>query len=308
MDQATILQILKNHGAPPTPENMQRVIEQSGGGSRGTELLGRSMGLQGGAGEEGLGMDLMLDKVMNATSTPSQQPAINPDSMSDGTAQNGARPGRRVEAAAPVQARPVAHNEAAGAPLQQSGGVGTTRRPGYSNPPTNVNGGDPNLLDGSTTRGYQNETANKEAANRPLGGDDSSGLNWLLAALGLTAGGAAMVRGGIPINNPPQITGPAAPALIEGANPNQKRLPAPTAQLTDESGPKTSSGAPEIPDKGLKKTKGMAQTPEEVARLKAEVDADNAALDTEDLKKKKAPKKTGTEMLMEAAKKYRGLR
>ena len=52
MNEAEILQILKNNGAPPTPENINRVMQQSG---RGTELLGRSLGLQGGMDESGPG-------------------------------------------------------------------------------------------------------------------------------------------------------------------------------------------------------------------------------------------------------------
>lgn len=315
MDQATILQILKNHGAPPTPENMQRVLEQSGGGSRGTELLGRSMGLQGGMDESGPGMDLMLDKVMKSTSTPSQMPTeINPNSESNGVPQNG---GAVARPRVPMQARPVAHNEAAGSPLQQSGGV--PARPSNGNVTSQPNprgGGDPNVLDGSTTRGYQNETANREAANRPLGGsDDSSGLNWLLAALGLTAAGASM-RGGIPINNPPQITGPAAPALIEGANPNQKRLTGPAPQLTDESGPKMESGAP-VPPKQPVGGPAAPQTPDDVAKLKAEVDAENAALKAQEAKSNANARgkgagakgaEGGTKSLIEALKAFRSMR
>lgn len=314
MDQATILQILKNHGAPPTPENMQRVLEQSGGGSRGTELLGRSMGLQGGMDESGPGMDLMLDKVMRNTSkTVEPSPQINPNSESNSTPQNGSAVARPRM---PMQARPVAHDEASGSPLQQSSGTAQAlARPSDGNVTSQPNprsGGDPNILDGSTTRGYLNETANRDAANRPLGGE-SSGIDWLLAALGLTAAGAAMRGGGVPINNPPQLTGPATPALIEGANPNQKRLTGPAPQLTDESGPKMPSGATKIPDKGLKRTKGMAQTPEEVARLQAEVDAENAklkgdVLDTDDLKKNKKPAKTSQQELIEAVKRLGGRR
>ena len=123
MDQATILKILENHGAPPTQENINRVMQQSG---RGTELLGRSMGLQGGMDESGRGLDLMLDKHMQSTGrsgiAPNTEPQINPNSMSDGAAQNGAAaPTASPRIAAP--ARPVAHNEAAGSPLQQSGGI-----------------------------------------------------------------------------------------------------------------------------------------------------------------------------------------
>ena len=127
MDQATILKILENHGAPPTQENINRVMQQSG---RGTELLGRSMGLQGGMDESGRGLDLMLDKHMQSTGrsgiAPNTEPQINPNSMSDGAAQNGGARGNGAAAptASPriaAPARPTAHNEATGSPLQQSG-------------------------------------------------------------------------------------------------------------------------------------------------------------------------------------------
>ena len=273
MDQATILQILKNHNAPPTQENINRVMQQSG---RGTELLGRSMGLQGGMDESGRGLDLMLDKHVQSTESPNRQMnygnAVNPNSMSDGAAQNGAAPART----APVVASPSrqANYGPGPSPSRQQGygpGGNGTVTPTAEMPP---NAGNPNVLDGSTTLGYQNETANREAANRPLGGDSGSGLEWLLAALGLGAAGGAAMRGGIPINNPPQITGPNAPAQIEGANPNQKRLAGSTPQLPDQSGPKMPSGAP-VPPKQPVGGPAAPQTPDDVAKMKGEVSIAN---------------------------------
>lgn len=130
MDQATALKILQNQGAPPTPENLNRVMEMSArsGGSRDTELLGRSLGLQGGMGESGPGLDLMLDKIIKSTSNAAPAPiateaAINPNSESNGAAQNGGARGNGAVAPAsprvmPPPTRPTAHNEAAGNPLQ----------------------------------------------------------------------------------------------------------------------------------------------------------------------------------------------
>lgn len=284
MDQATALKILQNHGADPTVENINKVMQQSG---RGTELLGRSMGLQGGFDESGPGMDLILDKHMKQTArapvATETTATVNPNSESNGAPQNG---GAR---AAPVAASPnrqmnygPAANDGRNRQANYGPGSSGTTVPANESVPS---AGNPNVLDGSTTRGYQNETANREAANRPLGGsDDNSGLNWLLAALGLTAAGASMRGGGIPINNPPELTGPAAPKLIEGANPNQKRLPAPSPKLTDESGPKMESGAP-IPPKQPVGGPAAPQTPDDIAKLKAEVDAENEALKAEEAKR-----------------------
>ena len=95
MDQATILKILENNGAPPTQENINRVMQQSG---RGTELLGRSMGLQGGNDESGPGMDLMLDKVMKSTARAAPAPIAD-----EGAAVSDA-PSRSPVVAAPSSA------------------------------------------------------------------------------------------------------------------------------------------------------------------------------------------------------------
>lgn len=54
MDEATARSILTNYGAPMTPQNMMRVMQQQGGDSA---LLGRSMGLQGGNDESGNALD-----------------------------------------------------------------------------------------------------------------------------------------------------------------------------------------------------------------------------------------------------------
>jgi hypothetical protein len=104
MNEAEILQILKNNDAPATLENINRVMQQSG---RGTELLGRSLGLQGGTGEEGPGMDLMLDKIIKNTSTPAQMP-VSPGGENINPAQSSAAvsdaPSRSPVVAAPSSA------------------------------------------------------------------------------------------------------------------------------------------------------------------------------------------------------------
>lgn len=286
MNEAEILQILKNNGAPATPENMQRVMQQSG---RGTELLGRSMGLQGGMDESGPGMDLMLDKLVKNTSTPTQMPIV-PNSESDGNAQNGAAPAGRVEVGTPkVVAR---------APTQGRGIAPNTEPPPGTMPSTNTAAAPTNNTMGMqlvTLPNGQQVYQPKEGINGVVGQKDSediSGLGWLAALLGLSAAAK-----------------PGAPPATE-----MLRLPAPNKQigyepkLTDESGPKMPSGAPEMTNKDVQKTKGMAQTPEDIARLKAEVEAENAALNREmpaEVGKSAKPKKSGADETIEAVKRFR---
>jgi hypothetical protein len=294
MNEAEILQILKNNGAPPTPENMQRVLQQSG---RGSEMLGRSLGLQGGMDESGP-TPLMLDKLMQATSTPSQMP-IAPNSESNGAPQNGAAtaaPVRNAPAAAPN--RQANYGPAPGpAPNRQmnyGGASAPSAAPGSV--PSTGGGNNPNVLDGSATTQMANQPQGEYKS--AINWDDLSignGLGWLAALLGVSAA----ARPGAP---------PAAP---------MKALPAPNKQigyepkLTDQSGPKMESGAPELDAKGVQRTKGMAQTPEEIAALKAQVDAENAALESAkptEVGKAAKPKKTPAQELIEAAKRTMGRR
>ena len=146
--------------------------------------------------------------------------------------------------------------------------------------------------------------------------DDTTGLNWLLAALGLSAAGGAAARGATPpIAN--------APLQIEGANPNQKRLTyepkltGPAPQLPDQSGPKMESGAP-VPPKQPVGGPAAPQTPDDIARLQAEVDAENAALKAQEAKPtanargkgagaKGAAANDGTKSLIDALKAFRSM-
>lgn len=101
-----------------------------------------------------------------------------------------------------------------------------------------------------------------EVAGAPQG---DSGWNWLLAMLGLSSTGgmaaAANSRGrGAGAGAPNQL--PTTRALP--APPDMLRLPAPAIQLPDQSAP-PQAGRP-------------TQSPEEIARLRAEVDAENAQM------------------------------
>ena len=142
--------------------------------------------------------------------------------------------------------------------------------------------------------------------------EDISGLEWLAALLGLSA---AAKPGAPPVAPMRQIEGPAKMLQIEGPNPNQPRLMAPDPKLgyepklTDQGGSKMPSGAPEMTNKDAQRTKGMAQTPEDIARMKAEVDAENAAIESAkptEVGKSKKPKKTPAQELIEAAKRTLG--
>jgi hypothetical protein len=299
MNEAEILQILKNNGAPPTPENMQRVMQQSG---RGTELLGRSLGLQGGMDESGPGMDLMLDKLVKNTSTPAQMPVDHE------VAPQQEAPRGRVEVGTPTRvAAPNRQMNYGPAP-----GPAPNRQMNYDAPNNTTMG-----MQLVTLPNGQQVYQPKEGIKGVVGQKDSediSGLGWLAALLGLSA---AAKNGAPPVAPMRQIEGPAKMLQIEGPNPNQPRLMAPDPKLgyepklTDQSGAKMPSGAPEITNKDAQRTKGMAQTPEDIARLKAEVEAENAALNREmpaevgESTKPKKPKKTGAQETVEAVKQFR---
>lgn len=317
MDQATALKILQNQGAPPTPENLNRVMAAQNQG-RGTELLGRSLGLQGGSGEEGPGMDLMLDKMMKSTSTPSQMPVDHEVAV-----QDGARPGR-VEVGAPVRVPGPSRqgNYGPGSSPSRQGNYG----PGANgtvdpNAPKNTVG-----MELVTLPNGQQVYQPKVGIEGVVGTRDENpaptGLDWLLAALGLSAAGAA--RGTAPPIAPPspQLTGPNAPAQIEGANPNQKRLTyepkltGPNPQLPDQSGPKMESGAP-VPPKQPVGGPAAPQTPDDIARIQAEIDAENAALKAKEAKANANARGKGagakgaegnTKSLIDALKAFRSMR
>ena len=306
MNEAEILQILKNNGAPPTPENINRVMQQSG---RGTELLGRSLGLQGGMDESGPGMDLMLNKLMKSTSTPAQMPVdheVAPQAEAPrGRVEVGAP---KVVARAPVQGRGIAPN------TEPPPGTMPSANTAASSIPSTGSGNNPNVLDGSATR--QMATQQQGEYKPAIDWDNlgiGNGLGWLAALLGLSA---AAKPGAPPVAPMRQIEVPAKMLQIEGPNPNQPRLMAPDPKLgyepklTDQSGAKMPSGAPEMTNKDAQRTKGMAQTPEEIARLKAEVDAENAAIEASkptEMGKSVKPKKTGAQETVDAVKQFRKL-
>lgn len=68
MDEATALKVLQGYGAPPTPANMQRIMQQGGSDSA---ILGKSMGLQGGGDESGYD-DSILKSKLDKLDTASQ--------------------------------------------------------------------------------------------------------------------------------------------------------------------------------------------------------------------------------------------
>lgn len=159
MDQATALKILENMGAVPSNENIMKIMQSRMSES---ELLGKSLGLQGGHDESGPSMDLILDKLANKTQrgvAPVVEPAsdtINPDSMTNGSAANGSA--RGIIPTAPVINTSRQDNYGPGpSPSRQSNYDSNSSPPGY----TNWNG--------------------------------IGSLDWLKAALGLTATGGATV-------------------------------------------------------------------------------------------------------------------
>lgn len=213
MDQATALKILQNSGAPPTPDNLNRVMQQSG---RGSEILGRSLGLQGGADESGPSSDLMLDKLAQATAPRGAAP-IMPDSMSDGSPANGSvRGGSNV---VPIRNPKM-----------------PSRQQGYGD----VASPKPNEYTAPEQTFYGSEGDVSGLTSGPTGGSGEApgSLGWLMALLGISAAGN---RGVPPIGDAPKQIGyePKLPA------PN-KQLAAPNKQLTDQSGTKFESGAPKI--------------------------------------------------------------
>lgn len=299
MDNATVLKILQNYGAPPTPENINKVLSMA---TQDSELLGRSMGLQGGGDMAGPRADLMLDKMAASTERAPMQRSrqanygegsdvINPNSESNGTAQNGSARG-----VAPAR-RGVAPNTE---PPPGSMPIPTSAAPRN----TNTNSGGKGIPDVALTDGMPAGVV--EGGATAPSGSGGNGLNlpqWLLAALGFTAGGALSQFKGAPSvpNTTPQI---------EGANPKQKQIGY-EQKLEDKSPyPKTAGGANKIEQKDVERTKGMAQTPEDIARLQAEIDAENAAMDEgarKAMPQKKQPARpefTSQEMLMEAVKNF----
>jgi hypothetical protein len=285
MNQEAVLKILQDNGARPTPENINRLMQSS-------EMYGRALGLQGGMDESGP-TPLMLDKLMQATSTPSQMPVDH-----EVAPQQEARPGR-VEVGTPTRvAAPASPNRQMN--YGPAPGPAPNRQMNYSAPPSAASGSvpstgsgnNPNVLDGSATTQMANQKQGEYSSH--INWNDlgiGNGLGWLAALLGVSAAAR-----------------PGAPPVEE-----MKRLPAPDPKLTDQSGPKMPSGAPVITNKDAQRTKGMAQTPEEIAALKAQVDAENAAIEASrptemgESTKPKKPNKTGAQETVDAVKQFRKL-
>ena len=145
--QEDAAKIASNYGVQPSPQNINRIIQEM---QSNPDLISQSMGLQGGAsGEGGSGLgnkQLLLDSINKlAANTERSAPSIireelPPPSMNPGNSPapvaagggNGASP-----RGMPAPTRPTAHNEAAGSPLQQSGGIDVNRLiTGSTNPNT----------------------------------------------------------------------------------------------------------------------------------------------------------------------------
>ena len=246
MDQATILKILENNGAPPTQENINRVMQQSG---RGTELLGRSMGLQGGNDESGPGMDLMLDKVMKSTARAAPAPIAD-----EGAAVSDA-PSRSPVVAAPSSA-----------PRGRGMSVNTE-------PPSGSMGIDINKLLGSPSsvppptsadiRGPQDNVPPHEPGMQVNGNVDAAldGAPMSMQDYALAAG--------IPLGT--AAVGYALYQKLASLDGTVKMQPSDIAAInTAANDPKVLSRLDDLYPQG--------QGPEHKARLMAEINAENAAL------------------------------
>lgn len=76
MDEATALKVLQNYGAPMTPQNLMRVMQQTGPTDA---ILAKSMGLQGAVDESGSTLDkLAFDSQRSPATVPVQEAAGSP--------------------------------------------------------------------------------------------------------------------------------------------------------------------------------------------------------------------------------------
>lgn len=240
IDASTIQRILQAKGGANTPDNIMRIKEFAGANP---DVLERySMG--GGRSNQDNSDLLNLDKQMAAIDG---KPQIQSSELPPlPTVQASTQPNRRTATAGTPQG-----NWANASENPNLGGV----------PARNASPGEASAAAGS-------------------------GNSWWDLLAPILLGGAALSQ----MRNPnSQSSTPesrmqgrvedyrANNPQITNANANQKRISYdPTVrQLPDESGPKMPSGAPEIPKGAPQKVGAAMQDPAEVARMQAEVDAEN---------------------------------
>lgn len=218
MDEATALQVLKQYGAQPTPQNMMRVMQQ-GGSSDGSAVLGRSMGLQGGVDESGNALDRLAFASAPKSAPPiTQAPLPSPEVMP--AVQN---------AQTPTVAR--VPRQVAGPPEP----YGVQEPTGVAVPSTNTNTGtasDSPFLPWLLAALGISSTAGREAMAPRVGGAAS-------------ATGQALLEGP---QNRAMLPAPEEKARISGPG-EQKRLTAPNPQLDGPSQSPPSSKSLEAVDK-----------------------------------------------------------
>ncbi len=265
MDQATLTALMKSYGAANTPENVNAITQRYSSDPTAAER--RIYGLQGQSDESGGSRDLMLNKMIDqAVAQVAAPPVADPASLPvSPMVQNASAPGRR--------------NANAGAPpsIQQReqygpGGSDPLQREVNRNTPAMPNSRAPSA---PASSGY--EVDPQTSAMAPSGG-----LDWLLAALGLSAApkAAAAVastsKSGLPVAaDIPEATyaGPMNTNIAkDGAvrskteripAEGQAALPPPNAQL-DNRAPSSVTGSPE--------NEVLARK----AQTQAEIDAANA--------------------------------
>lgn len=279
MDPQMMQRILQRQGAPDTPQNQNSVSQFA---ASNPDVLDRyGMNLPAGQDDNSALLKLALDRSIDST-----------DGVRPGGAQ-GAGPGGAFTAGEARKMSGIPQQDMAnirgGTPSPVRGatpppinkaqtqyGEGTGPQLG---PPNDARGtgfqSGPNLGGGGTSPNATPQVAGAPAAPEQGG----SLMDWLLPALGIFgAGGAALA-------SRPGASAAPAPA------PQQLALPAPQKQL-----PAPQSGPPiAMPDQSGPGGKPQ-QSAEEVARLKAEVAAENeqgARALQEQLRKQNAQRETG---------------
>lgn len=273
MDQAMLQALAKSYGAPNTNENMNRIREFYANDPQAAER--RIYGVKGYSGESTGDRDAILNAMLDRTMTGGVNGAPNTE----------------------PQMTVMPDVQAASAPTQRSANAGAPRgtRGGAS--------GGGVVVEPSMQPGF---TDTSEVTSPTIGAPQGGGggvMDWLLPLLIGVGGAGALVRSIPGSDGQQQNRGRGAGAggagsrnvpAIEGANPNQKRIGY-TPKLPDESGPKMPSGATEIPKGAPQRAAAAAQDPAEVARMKAEVDAENrgaSALQEQMLQREKAQRST----------------
>jgi len=200
MDQATAAKIANNYGVPPSARNLSLIMQEAPNESA---LLGRSMGMQGGASEEGYDDSILKSRL---------------NKMADDTAPKGT-----VTVGQPqvekIAAPSTINNPRAGAATLPKGPSGPT--PGSRGDELNTPTATAAAPSKQRMSGYETDPG-VSATNSPEG--DSGFLPWLIGLLGAGAGAAKAGMGGPngapPIQPQPQLPSPIARTQIAGPGSN----------------------------------------------------------------------------------------